>query len=161
MRRGSFLATLAVAVSVIGASQARADVVVTGTYSVTKSCKLVGNGVPVTSPPSVRSLEITQTGDDLNMVFETLAMNGRVQSLESAPDAKGVASMVTCGIGPDLNDSGNYNYLGRLDFKVKDGAVSVKGTFYSAGYVGNFVQLCKFKGTRTSSVDPLIGGCPP
>lgn len=159
----SVFATLAVAVGLLGAGQACADIIVTGTYNVTRTCKGVTAGDPLSETFTDLPMQITQTGTDLNITFNSFPLNGHLMPIASAPDDKGVASMVSCTINSDLDFSGpNFNRLGRIDFKAKNGEITFKGAYYDeAAIAANFVKLCKIRGTRTSIMDPLVGACPP
>jgi hypothetical protein len=162
--RTSVFATLAIAVGLFGASQAYADIDVTGTYTVSRSCKGMDAGDPAKSSEKDLEMTVTQTGTDVNVQFSGAPHYGKIQPLSTDVENKGTASMVSCAVSNDLDYVGadTYNRLGKLDFKAKGDAISFKGSYFDGAAIGqNFILFCKVKGVRTSNVNPLVPVCAP
>lgn len=125
----------------------------TGTWEGKIKCTFAdAEGIDTASEDLV--VEITQTGDDLNISLIGLPAHGRVLEDASNPD-KGMASMVLCG----SNDTtGFFTSIAQVKVNAEGGG-NLKGSLTFD--FSDTLASCSIKLKRVDTADPGVDPCDP
>lgn len=135
-----------------------AAVDMTGTWEGQAVCKGFFNGTKVKDTFGA-PVTITQTGSDLNMEFLGVRYNGEIID-DAADPNKGQGSFVACSTAAE--PLADYNETGHITVQITSKKSTFKATsVFTTAVNGSIVtvETCKWKFTRTDTVDPGVPAC--